>query len=51
MKVGIMRSDNRFDLEQAINIFIIDKKVVNVSLAIGKAGYDHFYVATILYEI
>ena len=51
MKVEIMRSDNRFDLEQAINRFIIDKKVVNVSLAIGKAGYNHFYVATILYEI
>jgi hypothetical protein len=51
MKVEIMRSDNRFDLEKEINRFIIDKKVVNVSLAIGKAGYDHFYVATILYEI
>lgn len=51
MKVEIMRSDNRFDLEKEINRFIEGKKVINVSLAIGKVGYDHFYVATILYEI
>lgn len=51
MRVEIMRSENRFDLQQDINTFIRDKKVINISLAIGKAGYDCFYVATILYEI
>ena len=51
MRVEIMRSDNSFDLETEINKFIKGKKVINVSLAIGKAGYNHFYVATILYEI
>lgn len=51
LKVKIIADDSKYGLEEKINEFIKDKKVINISYTIAGCGYGYTHECCILYEV
>ena len=49
-KIKIFDDTERYDLEQAVNNFIKNKRVINVSFSQREAGYQYRYFCCVCYE-
>ena len=49
-KTEFITEHERFKLKESVNNFIKDKKIINISYAIGERGYGYIYSCCILYE-
>lgn len=48
-KVRFFRNESQYDLEKAVNDFIRDKNVVNVSYSTNTVGYSIYHYCCVLY--
>lgn len=49
-KTKFFKEKNMSDLEQAVNKFIQDKAVIDISYTITDCGYSYLYSCCVLYE-
>lgn len=49
-KVKLMREHDEWRLQEAINDFIRDKKIINISYSIAPCGYGYTYACCIFYH-
>ena len=49
-KVKLIRKDKEWQLQEAINDFIKDKEVINISYSVAPCGYEYIYACCILYR-
>ena len=48
-KVKFFQRNSRLDLENEVNRFISDKKVINISYSVCEVGYSNYHYCCVLY--
>ena len=49
-KVKFFREENQVALEQKVNNFIRNKRVINISYSIAELGYGYIHGCCVLYD-